>query len=96
VAYDEPLAQRIRELLATERGVAEKRMFGGLAFLVKGNMAVAASGQGDMLLRVDPDDGARYAESAGVEPMVMRGKRMAAGCVWTRRCCVRNGTSSAG
>jgi len=76
VAYDEALVQRIRELLATERGVAEKRMFGGLAFLVKGNMAVAASGQGGMLLRADPDDGARYAESAGVEPMVTRGKRM--------------------
>src|SRR6185312_14747480 len=54
VAYDEDLAERIRERVAGEDGLTEKRMFGGLAFLINGNMAVSASGQGGMLLRVDP------------------------------------------
>jgi TfoX/Sxy family transcriptional regulator of competence genes len=53
VAYDEDLARRIRELLATQRGISEKKMFGGLAFLVDGKMAIAASGQGGILVRVD-------------------------------------------
>jgi hypothetical protein len=53
VAYDEDLAERIRERVAGEDGLTEKRMFGGLAFLINGNMAVSASGQGGMLLRVD-------------------------------------------
>jgi TfoX/Sxy family transcriptional regulator of competence genes len=52
MAYDEDLADRIRELLGSERGVEEKRMFGGLAFLINGNMSVAVSGQGGLLLRV--------------------------------------------
>src|SRR5437762_11712126 len=54
VAYDEHLANRIREVVLSERGVTEQRMFGGLAFLINGNMAVSASGQGGLLLRVDP------------------------------------------
>ena len=54
MAYDEDLADRIRELVQAEDGVTEKRMFGGLAFLIHGNMAVRASGQGGLLLRVDP------------------------------------------
>ncbi|HEX2399103.1 MAG TPA: TfoX/Sxy family protein, partial [Mycobacterium sp.] len=54
MAYDEDLADRIRELIAAERGVEEKRMFGGLAFLINGHMAVSASGRGGLLLRVDP------------------------------------------
>jgi TfoX/Sxy family transcriptional regulator of competence genes len=76
MAYDEDLAQRIRELLASERGVTEQRMFGGLAFLVGGNMAVAASGQGGLLLHIDPDEGEDLIDGAGVAPMVMRGKAM--------------------
>jgi hypothetical protein len=54
VAYDEELADRIRELVAAESGVTEMKMFGGLAFLIGGNMAVAASGQGGVMVRVDP------------------------------------------
>ena len=54
MAYDEELAGRIRELIASEPDLTEKRMFGGLAFLVGGHMAVAASGQGGLLVRVDP------------------------------------------
>jgi hypothetical protein len=76
VAYDEALARRIRDLLAGEP-VVEKKMFGGLAFLVHGNMAVAASGQGGLLVRVDPEESAALAESANVEPMRMRGREMA-------------------
>ena len=76
MAYDEELVQRIRELLATEKQVTEQRMFGGLAFLVGGNMAVAASGQGGLLLHIDPTDGERLADGKSVAPMVMRGKKM--------------------
>ena len=54
MAYDEGLANRIRELVAGESGLTEKKMFGGLAFLIRGNMAVAASGQGGVMVRVDP------------------------------------------
>src|ERR1700759_5610089 len=54
MAYGEGLAHRIRRLIAAEPGVTEKRMFGGLAFLINGNMSVSASGKGGILLRVDP------------------------------------------
>jgi TfoX/Sxy family transcriptional regulator of competence genes len=76
MAYDEDLADRIREVLAEEGDLSERRMFGGLAFLVGGNMAVAASGQGGLLVRVDPADADRLAGKAGVERMVMRGRPM--------------------
>src|SRR3954454_5355707 len=76
MAYDEDVANRIRELLATEMGVTETKMFGGLAFLIDGNMSVAASGQGGLVVRGDPDEGEKLAEKAHVEPMVMRGKEM--------------------
>jgi TfoX/Sxy family transcriptional regulator of competence genes len=76
LAYDEALAERIRELVAAERGVSEKIMFGGLAFLVNGNMAVAASGQGGLLVRVDPDESERLASKPGADLMEMRGRRM--------------------
>jgi hypothetical protein len=55
VAYDEALAERIRELMAQEKGLSEKRMFGGLAFLIGGNMAISASGRGGILVRVGPE-----------------------------------------
>src|SRR5438874_11408373 len=56
MAYDEKLADRLRKVLEGEPGLSEKKMFGGLAFLVNGNMAVSASGQGGLLLRVDPEE----------------------------------------
>jgi TfoX-like protein len=74
MAYDEDLAHRIRELLGSERGVDEKRMFGGLAFLINGNMSVAASGQGGLLVRVPPDDTDKLLERAHVSAMVMAGR----------------------
>ena len=63
-------------MLADGPGYTEKRMFGGLAFLVNGNMAVAASAQGGLLVRVDPDESARLVESAGAAYMEMRGRQM--------------------
>jgi hypothetical protein len=77
VAYDEALADRIRSMLANEPAVTEKKMFGGLAFLVGGNMAVAASGQGGLLVRVDPDEGADLIAASSARPMEMRGREMA-------------------
>jgi hypothetical protein len=77
MAYDEDLADRIRELVAGEKGLTEKKMFGGLAFLVRGNMAVAASGQGGALVRVDPDETDKLVKGAHVDIMVMRGREMA-------------------
>ena len=77
MAYDEELADRIRSLLADEAGVREQKMFGGLAFLVGGNMAVAASGQGGMLVRVDPAESDELVATTTATPMEMRGRRMA-------------------
>jgi hypothetical protein len=77
MAYDEKLAQRIRDLIGDEAGVAEKKMFGGLAFLVGGNMAVAASGQGGVLARCDPGDTDELVRTTPAEVMVMRGREMA-------------------
>jgi TfoX/Sxy family transcriptional regulator of competence genes len=56
MAYDEDLANRIRELVLMQEGVTEKKMFGGLAFLIDGNMSVSASGRGGLLVRVDPEE----------------------------------------
>ena len=74
MTYDTELADRIRELLAPLHGVDEKRMFGGLAFLVDGHMAVAASGQGGLLVRVPPDETDKLLDRAHVSPMVMAGR----------------------
>jgi TfoX/Sxy family transcriptional regulator of competence genes len=76
VAYDEELADRIRELLGEQQNLSEQKMFGGLAFLVGGNMAVAASGQGGLLVRVDPAEGERLVASGAAVPMEMRGREM--------------------
>jgi hypothetical protein len=76
MAYDEALAERLRELTADVDGLSEKRMFGGLAFLLHGNMAIAASGGGGLLVRVDPEDTAALTAEDGVEVMVMRDRPM--------------------
>jgi TfoX/Sxy family transcriptional regulator of competence genes len=76
VAYDEELANRIRELVAGESNLTEQKMFGGLAFLVGGNMAVAASGQGGALVRVDPEQSDTLVETTGAQLMEMRGRSM--------------------
>ncbi|NYI47711.1 TfoX/Sxy family transcriptional regulator of competence genes [Nocardioides aromaticivorans] len=81
MAYDEGLAGRLRDLLDQEPAVdghelTEKKMFGGLAFLVGGNMAVAASGQGGILVRVDPAEGDELVATTAAHPMEMRGRSM--------------------
>jgi TfoX N-terminal domain len=76
MAYDEALARRLRSLLGEEIGLREKKMFGGLAFLIDGNMSVSASGQGGLLLRVDPADMERLAEADHAEQAEMRGRSM--------------------
>ena len=76
MAYDEHLAGRIRALLEHDDGLTEKKMFGGLAFLIGGNMAVAASGQGGLLVRADPATSDDLLDSPGVRPMEMRGRQM--------------------
>jgi len=76
VAYDEELADRVRALVADEPALTEKKMFGGLAFLVGGNMAVAASGQGGLLVRVDPEESDDLVASTSARPMEMRGREM--------------------
>jgi len=76
VAYDEELANRIRELVGAEQGLTEKRMFGGLAFMINGNMSVSASGQGGLLLRVNPDETDALLREEHAQPFVMRGRAM--------------------
>src|SRR5258706_14866924 len=76
MAYDEKLAARIRDLMAEEPDLTERKMFGGLAFLVGGNMAVAASGQGGLMVRVDPIEGDRLVAATNARPMEMRGRPM--------------------
>jgi hypothetical protein len=76
VAYDEDLAHRIREIVQGEPGLTEQRMFGGLAFLINGNLAVSASGQGGLLLRVDPADTPALVEAPEATRFVMRGREM--------------------
>jgi len=76
VAYDEELAERLRELLDSEPRLTEKKMFGGVAFLVNGNMAIAASGQGGVLVRVDPRTSAKLIDTSSAELAVMRGRPM--------------------
>jgi TfoX/Sxy family transcriptional regulator of competence genes len=76
VAYDEELADRIRELLGGEAYLTEKKMFGGLAFLIGGNMAVAASGQGGLLVRVDPAQSDKLVATTNARLMEMRGRPM--------------------
>ena len=76
MAYDEDLADRIRELVDDESGVTEKRMFGGLAFLVDGNLAIAASGQGGTLVRVGPDRSDELVASTQATVAIMRGRPM--------------------
>ena len=76
MAYSEDLANRIRELVADQPGLTEKKMFGGLAFLIGGNMAIAASGQGGILVRVDPTQSESIVSKSNAETAVMRDRPM--------------------
>ena len=77
MGYDEELAERVRALVADVPAVEEKKMFGGLGFIVAGNMAVGASGQGGLLVRVDPAESDALVGSTAAYPMEMRGRTMA-------------------
>jgi TfoX/Sxy family transcriptional regulator of competence genes len=76
MAYDEDLANRVRELIAVEAGLTEKKMFGGLAFLINGNMSVGVSGQGGLMVRVDPADTDVLVAKPHARPFEMRGREM--------------------
>ena len=76
MAYDEELAARIRDLVGDEQGLTEQKMFGGLGFLVNGNMAIGASGQGGVLVRVDPAESDALVTASSAQPMEMRGRQM--------------------
>jgi hypothetical protein len=76
VAYDEDLANRIRELVGTDKDLSEQRMFGGLAFLIAGNMSVSASGQGGLMVRVDPAETGALLRKPHTRELVMRGRSM--------------------
>ncbi|WP_107772711.1 TfoX/Sxy family protein [Nocardioides sediminis] len=74
--YDEALAARVRDELLGERGVTERKMFGGLGFMLDGNMAVAASSSGDLMVRADPATSDDWVDGESVRPMEMRGRPM--------------------
>jgi TfoX/Sxy family transcriptional regulator of competence genes len=74
MTYDADLAERVRRVLAGEPGVTEKRMFGGLAFLLDGHMAVGASGQGGLMVRIDPADTDDLVDPPHARPFEMRGR----------------------
>lgn len=76
MAFDEDLANRVRELIAVEAGLDEKKMFGGLAFLIGGNMAVGISGQGGLMVRVDPAETEALIARPHARPFEMRGREM--------------------
>ena len=76
MAHDPELAQRLRGLLDGEQGLTEKRMFGGVGFLLHGNLTVTASGRGGLMVRVDPAREDELLGRPGVESMVMRGRPM--------------------
>lgn len=76
MAYDEVLAQRIRDLVDGEAGWTSKKMFGGLGFMLDGHLAVAAGSGGALMVRVDPADGESWVDGAAVAPMEMRGREM--------------------
>jgi TfoX/Sxy family transcriptional regulator of competence genes len=76
MTYDRELADRLRAALSTEPDVSEKAMFGGLAFLIRGAMAVAVSGQGGLMVRCDPARADELTAADGVQRMVMRGREL--------------------
>jgi TfoX/Sxy family transcriptional regulator of competence genes len=76
MAYDEDLANRVRELLASQPGVTEKRMFGGLAFLIGGHLSVSVSGRGGLMLRCDPSETDALLGKPHAAPFEMRGRAM--------------------
>jgi TfoX/Sxy family transcriptional regulator of competence genes len=96
VAYDEDLANRIRELIASEPDVSEETMFGGLVFLVGGHMSVAAGAQGSLVVRVDPEDTDEFLAKPHAQPFVMGRRRWRDAYASTPRACAQSASLSAG
>ena len=98
VGYDEDLVNRIRELLSDlgVKGVREQKMFGGLAFLVGGHLAVAASREGGVLLSVDRSDTDALLQKPHTRPMVIHGREMLGWLASTQTACARNASSPRG
>ena len=96
MAYDEDLADRIGELVAAERAVDQKKMFGGLAFLLEGNLVIAASGQGGILVRVGPAECDKLIKAPGASVAIMRGRACPVGCASRRNISLRNVNSRSG
>ena len=76
MAYDQELAERIRRLIGSDPDLTEKKMSGGLAFLIRGNMAIAASSQGGAMVGVDPRESAALVAASAASVMKMRGRSM--------------------
>ncbi|HKA82325.1 MAG TPA: TfoX/Sxy family protein [Acidimicrobiales bacterium] len=76
MSYDEELAARIRELVSGEADLTEQKMFGGLAFLIGGNMAISASGRGGLMVRVDPARSDDLVATTPARPLEMGGRPM--------------------
>jgi TfoX N-terminal domain len=95
VPFDERLAERFRELTANHNGIREMSMIGGRAFVLNGNMAVGASGEGGLIVRVDPSETARLLRSPHAAPFIAR-VRWIAGSEWAEMECGRSVSSSAG
>ena len=76
MAYDEDLANRVRELVADEPGLSEQRMFGGLAFMIGGHMCVGVSGQGGLMVRLHPDESEALVGKPHARPFEMRGREL--------------------
>ncbi|MFG2053327.1 TfoX/Sxy family protein [Micromonospora sp. NPDC048930] len=76
MAYDEDLANRVWDLIGREPGIGEKRMFGGLALMLNGNMAVVIRGEGGLMVRVDPAQSEQLLTEPGAQPTQMRGRPM--------------------
>jgi len=91
MAYDENLANRVRELVSAEKTLTEQRMFGGLAMMVNGNMAVAVRGKGGLLVRLDPSASEAVLKEPGAAEMVMRGKAMPGWIVVDESACAKAG-----
>lgn len=76
MAYDEDLANRIRELIASEDGYTEQKMFGGIGFMIDGHMAVGVSGEGGLMIHCSKEETEALLAKPGARPFEMRGREM--------------------
>jgi TfoX/Sxy family transcriptional regulator of competence genes len=84
MAYDEQLADRVREELQADPGFSERKMFGGLCFMLRGNMCAGVVGE-RLMLRLGEDGATAALRQPGVSPMDFTGRPMRAWCTWRER-----------